>query len=343
MDARTQFAVAVPGGYFVDAGDLAGLQTYLHQQGWLSPQRRLRSAAKAGEGNMNLVLRLLLDDGSTSILKQARPWVEKFPQVPAPAHRAEMESSFYQRTAGISAVALASPTLLQADQWSHIVLLEDLGVGGDLSTLYQGAIIADEDHAAVLRYMSALHGASDRAGSERIVNSEMRALNAEHMFRFPFSDDNGFDLDAVMPGMATLAQQCRDDAGLMQRVAALEARYLAGGNTLLHGDLFPGSVLRTPRGIRVIDPEFCFHGDAEFDVGVWLAHMHLAGQPDRVMTRVLADYMAPPGFSVARCHQYAGVEILRRLLGLAQLPLQSDLAARQGLVARARDLLRDDD
>ena len=55
---------------------------------------------------------------------------------------------------------------------------------------------------------------------------------------------------------------------------ALGERYLRqNGSSLIHGDLFPGSLLQTGSGeLRVIDPEFCFCGDPEFDIGVFYAN-----------------------------------------------------------------------
>ncbi|MBK8314154.1 MAG: hypothetical protein IPL01_09085 [Acidobacteria bacterium] len=65
-------------------------------KGWLNTDERVISAGKAGEGNMNYTLRVETSDRSF-ILKQARPWVEKYPQVSAPWDRAIVEGSFTGR------------------------------------------------------------------------------------------------------------------------------------------------------------------------------------------------------------------------------------------------------
>jgi 5-methylthioribose kinase len=39
---------------------------------------------------------------------------------------------------------------------------------------------------------------------------------------------------------------------------------------------FPGSWLKAADGLRVIDPEFCFLGDPEFDCGILAAHLMIA-------------------------------------------------------------------
>ena len=75
----------------------------------------------------------------------------------------------------------------------------------------------------------------------------------------------------------------------------------------------------------IIDPEFCFLGPAEFDVGVFVAHLLLAGKPLEYAFGVFACYDGPIGFSRHLALGFTGVEIMRRLLGVAQLPLRADL------------------
>lgn len=343
MDLAATFAAEAPDAFFLDSQDAAALQAYLRRMDWITPQRSIARLSKAGDGNMNLVLRVQLDNGNCHIIKQSRPWVEKFPSVAAPAQRADIEARYYQLTAATPAIAARSPQLLHADPLSHILWMQDLGTGNDLSGLYAGDATLDQATLSdLLTYLAALHAIRLSADGDLIRNRAMRALNAEHIFRFPFAVDNGFDLDAITPGLASAAQACREDGALMAAIHALEKCYLADGATLLHGDFFPGSFLQTADGLKVIDPEFCFHGDAEFDVGVLLAHLHLAGQDSTMTEAVLRDYAAAPGFSSALARRYAGVEILRRLLGLAQLPLSIDLSAKQALIDTARGLLRTD-
>ncbi len=117
------------------------------------------------------------------------------------------------------------------------------------------------------------------------------------------------------------------------------ARYRANGDTLLHGDFFPGSFLTSGSGVKVIDTEFCFFGEAEFDLGVLQAHLLLAQQPDEVIDSLFRRYQGAERFSRSLCDQYTGVELLRRLLGLAQLPLTLDLEQKRALVEQARLML----
>ena len=112
---------------------------------------------------------------------------------------------------------------------------------------------------------------------------------------------------------------------------------------LLHGDFFPGSWILSPGGdVYVIDPEFCFVGPAEFDLGVFAAHLRILQIPAGTIDTLLSRYAAASSsFDESLVRQFAAVEILRRLLGVAQLPLSAwSLGEKQALLQAAlRDLM----
>lgn len=340
MDLSSKFRDKHPHAFFLD-DDKQRLQNYLIHQGWVDSDRSIVSLEKAGEGNMNKVMRIKLDDGASFIIKQSRPWVEKFPEIPAPSNRANIEGLFYKETGKNETIASYAPELLHADPDSHILMIEDLGEGSDLVYLYEKGSDMDEDTLiALMDYVSALHQNFNQHECDfYIENRGMRKLNAEHIFRFPFVEDNGLDLDEINPGLSELSKKYRTDKELMEQVAFLQYRYLQSGETLLQGDYYPGSFINTPNGVKVIDPEFCFFGDAEFDLGVFYAHMLMAQQPEPIIEGILEHYKKPPTFSDLLYEQYAGVEILRRLLGLAQLPLSLGLKEKEALLKKAYSML----
>lgn len=87
MTRRAVFSQAAPDGYFLDESDREGLTQYLHAQAWIDSSDVVRALASAGEGNMNCTLRVTTRE-RTFILKQSRPWVEKYPEIPAIASQA---------------------------------------------------------------------------------------------------------------------------------------------------------------------------------------------------------------------------------------------------------------
>ena len=339
MTNKEEFLRQHPYAYFLDAGDLTGLAAYLQARGWLAPGETLHGAGKAGEGNMNYTLRISTSERSF-ILKQARPWVEKYPHLAAPWERALIEGRFYEVISEDAELAAQMPKLIGVDAQSHILALEDLGEAQDFTVLYRGAELTDMQLEELARYLSRLHLLSGTAARKKaFANRAMRALNHFHIFDFPLQLENGFDLDAITPGLQDAARSLKLDDDYVSAVKNLGELYLRDGDTLLHGDYFPGSWLQTTRGVRLIDPEFCFYGPPEFDLGVMIAHLHLSAQKARLVEQLLTSYRTPRDLDSVLIRQFAGIEIMRRLIGVAQLPVALDLAAKAELLALSRELV----
>ena len=274
------------------------------------------------------------------VVKQARPWVEKYPQFDAPWDRALREMEFYSLVAGSASVAAGLPRLLHGDQLARLLVLEDLGVGGDYSYLYHGGRLTKAEITALAGWLSDLHGSFHGwTARHGLANHDMRALNSQHIFFLPYQADNGLDLEAITPGLGGVAAELQQDRTLIGRVRELADIYLAEGDCLLHGDFFPGSFLCTPAGPRIIDPEFACFGRAEFDPAVFLAHLLLAGQPDTLAQHFLQAYRRPAGFGETLLRRLTGIEVIRRLIGYAQLPLTHDLTTKTRLLLQARQLI----
>lgn len=327
--------------FFLAAGDPAELARHLVGLGVLDRAERITDLRPAGEGNMNCTLRIRTDRRSF-IVKQARPWVEKYPQFAAPWDRALREAEFYRLVQRAPEAAALMPALLAADAKARLLVVQDLGNEGDYTDLYHGRRLTGAELTTLSRYLGALHGIRADSPAPPLVNREMRALNHAHLFDLPLRPGGGPDLDAITPGLAEVAEELRADAALRAEVKRLgEAFYLADGPCLIHGDFFPGSLVRTSEGPRVIDPEFGFFGWAEFDVAVFLAHLLLAEQPPAVVQAWLEASRGAAGRDESLVRQLAGVEILRRLIGFAQLPLRCGLEAKTRLLRQAAGLVRE--
>ena len=337
---RRRFAAEHPDVFFLEAGDCAGIEAFLRELGLLGAEEAVQHAEAAGAGNMNCTLRVV-SGRSSWILKQARPWVAKYPQFAAPWDRALRELEFYRFVGVVPSVARQMPRLIAADPDARLLVLEDVGAGADLGGIYQGDSLTEPVVNALASYLGSLHGSlRGRVPAGGFANREMRALNHTHMFRLPLEPDNGLDLEALLPGLRSAAEPLLADAGYRNAVRRLgEDVYLADGDCLLHGDFFPGSVLTTPDGPRVIDAEFAFFGRPEVDVGVFVAHLLLGRQPSELIHRFLDRYPRLSGFEDAVALQLAGIEMMRRLIGYAQLPLGYGLEARRALLQLSRRLV----
>lgn len=326
---------------WLSAGDIATTQRVLDSVGILTPSSRILSCDKAGNGNMNLTLRVRIRDGDDKrsvILKQSRPWVEKYDFIPAPWDRAITETRFYRRIAGLPGVASRMPRLLAGDPATRTLVLEDLGEASDLTFLYTGQPLADIAIHQFARYLRSLHDGTRGSADPLLANRAMRELNHQHMYVIPLQENNGLDLAAIDPVLVPIAKRLREDATYRRAVHETDERYLADGPALLHGDFFPGSWLQTDGEIRIIDPEFCYFGDPEFDLGVCIAHLRLAQLPWDRAERFLNGYDAA-SLNHEWLARYAACEVMRRLIGYAQLPLPPGQWKAELLEASHRALL----
>ncbi len=310
------------------------LTTFLQKKGWLSPKDApVVSIDRAGEGNMNVVLRVKTGHRSF-ILKQSRPYVEKYRQIPAPLERIAVEHRFYQDIHS-SSQQKHFPKILGYDPRDHILMLEDLGRCDDMTSCYAEREIKDNQIHELIHIAKTIHTTPTAKGFPK--NLALRKLNHQHIFELPFMTDNGFSLDDVQSGLQALSMPYKRDRQLKEKVKQLGERYLGSGKVLIHGDYYPGSWMTCMDKIYVIDPEFCFIGLAEFDLGVMAAHL--------IMATMKTDYLDTIGeyygenVSLELTSQIAGTEIIRRIIGLAQLPLSRTLDEKAYLLQEARNLV----
>jgi 5-methylthioribose kinase len=326
--------------FLLNPDKLRELTEYLQQQEWISTAETIVAAGKAGEGNMNCVLRA--DTGArTIILKQSRGYVEKFPHIPAPANRTVIESLFYKKIAEQIKIKQMMPGLIGADEENNIMALEDAGKSGDYSFLYGlKEQLHNEEIAAPVSWLHALHTQVKKStGDTALSNREMRLLNHEHIFNYPFQKDSGFNLDDVEVGLQAIAMPYKNDLYLKRKIENLGNHYLSEGEYLLHGDFYPGSWLKTATGIKIIDAEFCFYGLREFDLGVMTAHLYLTKHDETILPIIKNNYPAFNKLNSDILNGFTGTEIMRRLLGLAQLPVKLNLSEKEYLLKKAYQLV----
>jgi 5-methylthioribose kinase len=326
--------------FILNANESTELAHYLKQKNWLKADETILSLTKPGEGNMNYVLRITTNS-RTFIIKQSRAYVEKYPQIAAPEKRVVTEATFYQKIANEASVQKGMPELLGLDDENNVLILEDLGKTSDYTTLYDLEHPLSEDEIKVLvSFLNELHSRFKKVQlDDELTNLELRQLNYEHIFHYPFMEENGFDLNTVQAGLQELALPFKKDDVLKKQIELLGTLYLSKGKHLLHGDYYPGSWLKTADGIKIIDPEFCFYGLREFDLGVLIAHLHLSKQNQHIIDEVKKKYEGFSELNNAILNGFIGVEMMRRIVGLAQLPLKMDLSDKAQLMQFAHNLI----
>lgn len=325
----------------LDKTKLIDISLYLEHHGLIKAHDVVIYAEKPGEGNMNYTLRVKTEDGKTLIIKQARSYVEKYPSIPAPEERILVESKFYETITINDFLKIHTPKILLTDRENHILVMEDLGSASDYTSLYKkGNTLSVVDAKLCATFIHQLHHQFKKNGVDVLMqNEKLKALNHEHIFVYPFLKDNGFDLDCITSGLQAAAVPYKKDEGLKEVSKKLGKIYLSNHDTLLHGDYYPGSWLNTQNGLMVIDPEFSFYGKPEFDLGILFAHLYLAQQPDDLINNIDTYYKKEPSFDKTLFNQFIGIEIMRRIIGLAQLPLDLNLTEKEGLLKKAFSLL----
>ena len=184
---------------------------------WIENEKIL-SAESAGVSNMNLVLRITTNLRSV-ILKQSKPYVRKFPQIPAPIERIEIEHKYYKLLQSDDTLKGYSPGIILFYPEEHILVTEDLGNGIDFSFLYQpNNELKSDDLESLSNYLNALHQMDVSYFPENLA---MKKLNHEHLFHFPFMEDNNFDLDSVQEGLQNLSLDYKSDHTLKKAINKL--------------------------------------------------------------------------------------------------------------------------
>lgn len=327
---QKRFLGLYPTTFYLNGDQPRQLDEFLHLTNLISPEETVLQAEKPGEGNMNYVLRVRTNLRSF-IVKQSRPWVEKYPQLDAPIERIEVEARFYEVVSKLNPLNGFIPAVLDYLAESFLLALEDLGEATDFTSIYlKSDEITSHELIDLIRFISGLHSA--KVPGSFPDNQPLKELNAEHIFSYPYRIENGFDLDSVQDGLQALSLPYKNNEVLKSAIQGLGKTYLQKGEVLIHGDYYPGSWLRTAEGTKIIDPEFACLGHAEFDMGVLVAHLKMAQTSDDLIHMGLKEYLLPQSFDMALCAGFCGAEILRRIIGLAQLPLDLTISEKARLL-----------
>jgi len=341
MELKTRFKTQYPDKFFLDKEDRQSLESYLLKLNLLHKDESIIKAERPGAGNMNYVLRVITPS-KTLVLKQSRPWVEKFPSLSAPVERIAVEATYYRLMQHLPALQAYTPNCIKYDGDNYLLVLEDLGDSIDYTFLYKKEnFVNQHEIQALMQYISTLHNWEvSEYESHFPANIGMRELNHEHIFFLPYEKNNGFDLDAIQEGLQDLAIPYIYDKTLKELIHALGQVYLSHGDSLLHGDYYPGSWLRVENELKVIDAEFSFMGRAEFDLGVLFAHMYLTQHKPTTLQAMWDLYQPPETFDKELLAGFTGTEIMRRLIGLAQLPVVLSLEEKEALLAKAASWIK---
>jgi 5-methylthioribose kinase len=328
----------------------------------------VRDAFEVGDGNLNRVFRVSSDTSSV-VVKQALPYLKVAGENwPLTRDRARIERHALAEHDKLAPGLL--PDVLDFDEDMSAIIFEDLhGYESWRELLVAGrespgvATRVGRYCASVLLGTSYLIQPSRQRKQLRsqFTYSELCLVTEDLIFTAPYIDatSNRFD-----PQAADLARALRTNRALRMAAAELRFVFKTRDEALIHGDLHTGSVLIGPADSRVIDLEFAFFGPFGFDPGLLLANLALAHiahscQGDHAFADVVSGYArefwaaltdearrqwspTEPWYHrfvsslLADAARFAGLEMVRRIVGLAHAKDIDSLAQPTRLTAQRR-------
>lgn len=307
----------------------------------IEPKDLVVSAQSAGQGNMNFTFRARMKDGRSFIVKQAPPYCAKFPMIPAPVERISVENQFYQLAAKSNELKHQFPLVHFIDSELNLLVMEDFGESLDFEFLYlkdKSQFPQWKNHIkTAFDFLNGLHQISVPSGL--LHNQEMQKLNHQYIFSLPFDPADDFNADSAFQGMGQPANKIKANPLLREVAIKIGKLYLGSGKDLCHGDYYPKSWLMVKKeNLKVIDPEFAFLGFREFDLGVLKAHLLMSHISIDEIQDLFKSYLVP--FDLKLTNQVAGIEVIRRLTHIAQLPLDANLQDRLNWLAQAETWMK---
>ena len=332
--------------------NLATLPDYLRQRHatmcLFEPETEFR-VEEIGDGNLNTVYRVsdVRHPERSLVLKHAPPYIKILgPDYPLSTERLTFESrafDIYNRL-----VSGTVPTLYDFDAEAAVIAMEDLRnarvLRDDLIDRTVDTAIAEQ----IGRFMGVVHSQTcvDNVGNttaqhykQQFANTTMQSITADYVFTFPFTEH---ETNFWTPGLEPNIQQLKADTDFLQQVEHLKHIFLTTRQGVTHGDLHTGSVLIQDGTAKVIDAEFAFYGPVAFDLGLYWAnyllsyfahqdtsHVQSALKAAIVQTwqTYTAEFERFDAELKAKTLQnifheavgFAGLEILRRLIGAAHV------------------------
>lgn len=235
-----------------------------------------------GDGNINYVFRVALEDGSKSlIVKHAETTTRSTgKQTSTDRNRIEAEILEIQRRLSPAHV----PEIYLYDPVMCCVVMQDIG---DHENLRYGLIahktyptlaqdLADFMAQTLIRTTDlVLTPDQKKTYTGQFINPAMCAITERLVLTDPFRNPEG--RNRIFPGNEEFVErELYGDEALCLEAGKLKMAFQTKAQSLIHGDLHSGSVFVKTGSTMVLDPEFAFYGPAGYDVGNVIAHFVFA-------------------------------------------------------------------
>lgn len=238
------------------------------------------TAEEFGDGNLNLVFRVVNDKGTSVIVKQALPYARCVGESwPLSTDRARIEAEVLQTHGRFCPEHTVE--VLYFDRTLSAILMEDLKQYEILRTaLVKGKQFSKlAEHVA--RYLAqslfytsdfVLTGPAKKAAVAQFINPDLCLITEDLFFTDPYCNHERNNIHSLI---LPRARQLWQDEELQAEVAVLKADFLSKPQALLHGDVHSGSIFINSGNTKLIDAEFGYYGPIGFDCGSFIANLLL--------------------------------------------------------------------
>jgi 5-methylthioribose kinase len=270
---------------------------YARKHAGLADPSVLVSASEVGDGNLNLVFKILDGDGiSRVIVKQALPWVrcvgESWPLTPDRARLEAQTLLEHYRYAPRHTVKV-----LYHDPELATIVMEDLSD----HQIWRGELIQGRHYPQAIDQLAeylaqTLFHTSDfwlpphdkKRQVANFINPAMCEITEDLFFNDPYQEHPRNNYPEQLESEVV---QLREDQALKVAVAGLKHRFLTHAEALLHGDIHSGSLFVADGSLKAIDAEFGYFGPIGFDLGTAMGNLLLnyCGAPGLLGIREAAD------------------------------------------------------
>ncbi|MDX8362681.1 S-methyl-5-thioribose kinase [Cytobacillus sp. IB215316] len=247
----------------------------------LFPEKSFLTCKEIGDGNLNLVFRIVDERNNKGIIiKQALPYAKVIGESwPLTLKRATIESHALLTFASYCPEHI--PKVYYTDDKLAVTVMEDLS---HLDIVRKG-FINKKSYPSLSTHIGTflaktLFFTSDYAfGAEKkkqlqkqFVNPELCRITEDLVFTNPFfnHDTNNYEKE-----LQENIQAMWNDSFLKLEVAKLKKIFLTQADGIIHGDLHTGSIIANEEETRIIDTEFSFCGPIGFDMGIFFANLIL--------------------------------------------------------------------
>ncbi|ARK21353.1 S-methyl-5-thioribose kinase [Sporosarcina ureae] len=326
---------------------------YVKKRGFFSEQEQV-VVTEVSDGKINHVYRLTGEQKSL-ILKQAVPYARIVGEsMPIPIDRVVLEAKVLQEYDNI--IPGSVPKVLHLDEIMAIVVMEDMHPmemgrtalnNGTESAIFARDIGVFSAKTSFYTSDFYLDPKLKKELNASFANPAMREMTEELSFDCPYNmHDSNFFEEGLKNDVLFLSQDHR----LQLEVAKLKRKFMTKADALIHSDLHSGAIFMGQDKTVVFDTEFACFGPFGFDMGHFIASLLLNGighpefQTKRyeqaretwyAYTDTFAQlwreesnepYTQLEGFlthvmdgKFADMLGYAGCELVRRSIGIAQI------------------------